>query len=148
MDPLSITAGSIALAKTCIEVGFQVHGFISKTKLINTAVNTLLLDVEGFGKTLDLMQSTVQDPAVKRTLGSSGHVGNHWANVNTTLKDAEKTFESLLATLSRVDQSVSILDSARKTIRLRNATDEIGMYQQQIRSYRDIIQVSLQTAIM
>jgi hypothetical protein len=148
MDPLSITIATLSLLKLCTAVGLELKKFIEGTELVNTAVNVLLVDVEGFSQTLDLMKITVEDPNINGSLESSGHIGNHWVNVKILLGDAEKALESLSGTISRADKKVAIMDATRRHIRLKGAADEIGLYQQQIRSYRDTLQVSLQTAIM
>ncbi|KAL2061497.1 hypothetical protein VTL71DRAFT_6874 [Oculimacula yallundae] len=52
------------------------------------------------------------------------------------------------ATLDKVNKNVSLLDGARKHVRLLIAADEIVMYQQQIQSYRVTLQLSLQTIVL
>ncbi len=42
----------------------------------------------------------------------------------------------------KVDKTVAVLDGARKHFRMKFAADEIAMYQQQIRTYRDTMQLS------
>lgn len=148
MDPLSITVATVSLAKICAVVGWELKQFIDGTELVNTAVNVLLVDVEGFGQSLELMKNTVADPKLNESMISSGHVGNHWINVRTVLRDAEKALSALSATVAKVDKKVTVMDATRKHIRMKNAAEEIGLYQQQIRSYRDTLQVSLQTAVM
>ena len=117
------------------------------TKLVGTAINALFQDVQCFEKILEQMKDTVDDPKVKSS-ALTGHVGSHWGHLQTSLDDAEETLNALNATILRVNKSANLLDSTRKHIRLMGAQDEIAVYQQKIRSYKDTIQVSLQIAIL
>jgi hypothetical protein len=148
MDPLSIAVATVSLVKVCTVVGGELKQFINGTQLVNTAVNVLLADIEGFGQTLNVMKTTMEDPNINGSLSSSGHLGNHWANVKILLSDAEKALDSLSCTIVKVDKKVTVMDATRKHIRLKSAAEKIGLYQQQIRSYRDTLQISLQTAVM
>ena len=148
MDPLTITLSALSIAKLCKIVGLELKKFIDGSRLVGTAINALVQDVQSFEDILEQMKITVDDPKVKASLASSGHVGAHWHHLQISLGDAEETLKALEATVIRVNRSVSVLDSARKHIRLKGVTDEIAVYQQQIRSYKDTIQVSLQTTIL
>jgi hypothetical protein len=147
MDPLTIVFASVSVAKLCYTVGWELKKFIDGTKLVGTAINALFQDVQSFKKILDQMKDTVDDPKVK-TSAFTGHVGSHWRHLHTSLDDAKETLKALEATILRVNKSASLLDSARKHLRLMGAADEIAIYQQQIQSYKDTIQVSLQTTIL
>jgi hypothetical protein len=57
-------------------------------------------------------------------------MGNHWSNLLTSVKDGQNTLVQLQSTLDRVNKTVSVLDSLRKHVRLMQALDEIGMFQQ------------------
>ena len=116
--------------------------------MVGTAVNALLVDVEGFKTTLEQLNSVLEDPRIKVSVQLTGNIGNHWTNLKTSLDDASDTLGSLEATVVRINKDVSWLNSARKHVRLTSASDELAIYQQQIRSYKDTIQVCLQTAIL
>jgi hypothetical protein len=148
MDPLSITSAAITIAKTCGTVGWELKQFIDGAKLAGTAINVLLQDVEGFQNILEQTNQILEDPRVKDTISSSGLVGSHWANLKTCLDDATVTINNLEATVVNINKTVAVLDSARKHIRLKNASNTIALYQQQMRSYKDTIYVSLHTAIL
>ena len=148
MDPLTIIATSLSIAKLCSGVGSELKKFIDGTKLVSTAINALVQDVKSFEKILEQMKDMIEDPKVKASLASSGHIGSHWRHLQTSLDDAEETLKALEATILRVNKSVNLLDLTRKHIRLSGATNEIAVYQQQIRSYKDTIQVSLQTTLL
>ena len=148
MDPLTITLSALSIGKLCSIVASELKKFIDGSKLVGTAINALVQDVQSFGEILGLVRNTVDDPKVKASLASSGHIGAHWRHLQISLGDAEETFKALEATVISVNRTVGVLDSARKHIRLMGAMDKIGVYQQQVRSYKDTIQVSLQTTIL
>lgn len=147
MDPLTIVGSSLSVARLCYTVGWELKKFIDGTKLVGTAINSLFQDVQSFGKILEQMKDTVDDPKVKAST-LTGYVGSHWRYLRTSLDDAEETLNALNTTILRVNKSANLLDSTRKHIRLIGAQDEIAVYKQQIRSYKDTIQVSLQTIIL
>ena len=149
MDPLSISMAAIAITNACLAVGRELKNFIDGAKLAGPVISVLLQDVEAFQNTLEQMQKIIDSPRIKESVEeSSGHVGSHWANLKSCLVDGKGTLESLQAVIVRINKPSAMLDSARKHIRLRNASDTSGLYQQQIRSYKDTIYVSLQTAIL
>jgi hypothetical protein len=94
------------------------------------------------------MKKTLEDDRVQSSLHVTGHIGNHLRNISTLIKDGQNTLAQLQGTLDRVNKSVSVLNGARKNLRLKGAFDEIGMFKQQVRSYRDTIQLSVQTVIL
>jgi hypothetical protein len=70
-----------------------------------------------------------------------------WAITGPTSQHLCKTHRT--PSLScKVDKTMDVLDGARKHLRLTSAAQEIIMFQQQIRSYRDTIQLSLQTVTL
>ena len=147
-DPLSITTGAVALLSLCVKVGWGLKAFRDGAALADTKVRSLLTDVESFTNVLQLMKDTFDQERVKASLHATGHIGGHWANLAASIRDGSKTLEQLEALLEKTNKNVTVLDGARKHFRLKEATDEILMYQQQIRSYRDTLQLSLQTVIL
>jgi hypothetical protein len=148
MDPLSITTGVITLLTTCIQVGGAIKDFYDGAAIASAKVKGLLYGVESFSQVLRLMKKTLEDDRVQSSLHVTGHIGNHLRNISTLIKDGQNTLAQLQGTLDRVNKSVSILNGARKNLRLKGAFDEIGMFKQRVRSYRDTIQLSVQTVIL
>jgi hypothetical protein len=147
-DPLSITTGVLALLGTCITVAGTIKDFHDGVAIVDIKVKGLLSDVESFAQVLRMMRDTLEEEKVQSSLQATGHIGNHWANLSKSIKDGQNTLVQLLSTIERVNKSVGVLDGARRHLRLKGAMDEIGIFQQQIRSYRDTIQLSLQTVIL
>jgi hypothetical protein len=148
MDPLSIIAAAGSLAKLCSTTVWELNHFINDTKLVGTATNILCQEVNDFGKMLALLQTTIDDSRIQDSIQSTGLIGGHWVYLKTSLDDAMEALSSLEASVARVNRTVSVLDSARKQIRLRAATGEIEMYQQRIRSFHTVIDISFQSALL
>jgi hypothetical protein len=147
-DPLSITTGVLTLLGTCVTVAGAIKDFYDGAAIVDVKVKGLLSDVESFTQVLRIMKDALEEEKVKSPLQATGHIGNHWKNLSTTVKDGQNTLVQLQSTLDKVNKSVAVLDGPRKYLRLKGAAQEIAMFQQQIRSYRDTIQLSLQTVIL
>lgn len=148
MDPLSITIGVLTLLGACIKTGTALKDFYDGAGIADTKVRGLLTDAESFTQVLRLMKDTLEQENIQSSLQSTGHIGNHWNNLSTSIRDGQNTLLQLQETIEKVNKSVSLLDGPRKHLRLKGATDEIAVFQQQIRSYRDTLQLSLQTVIL
>jgi hypothetical protein len=148
VEPLSITTAVVALLTTCIRIGGALKDFHDGAAVTDAKVKGLLSDVESFAQVIQLMKDTLEQEKVQSSLQATGHLGNHWSHLSTSIQDGQDTLTELQNTLDRVNKSVSLLDGARKHLRLKGASEEIGMFQQQIRSYRDAMQLSLQTVVL
>jgi hypothetical protein len=148
MDPLSITTGVLGLLGTCVKVGSTLKDFYDGASFADTKVKGLLTDVESFTQVLRLMQNTFEQNQIRSSIETAGHISNHWVFLAASIQDGQNTLLQLQETLGRVNKSVNVLDGARKHLRLKSASEEIGNYQLQIRSYRDSLQLSLQTMIL
>ena len=148
MDPLSILAGVVGVLAVCVQAGDSLKTFYNASALADAKVRGLLTDVDSFTQVLQMMKETLERKQIQASMQSTGHIGNHWTNLSTCLRDERNTLDQLREILEKVNKSVSVLDGPRKHLRLRSALDEIGVYQLQIRSYRDTMQLSLQTVIL
>ena len=148
MDPVSITTGVLALLQVCITTGRALKAFYDGGSLADTKVRGLITDVESFTQVLRLMKDTLEQENVRSSLEATGHIGNHWKSLSTTIQDSQQMLTQLHQTIDKVNKSVSLLDGPRRNLRLKAAADEIAVYQQQIRSYRDTLQLSLQTVTL
>ncbi|KAE9382152.1 hypothetical protein N431DRAFT_17323 [Stipitochalara longipes BDJ] len=147
MNPLSITAGVLGLLGTCVKVGSTLKDFYDGASFADTKVKGLLTDVEIFTQVLQLMKITFEQDQIRSSIEITGHIDDHWVFLATSIQDVQNTLLQLQGTLERVNKSVNMLDGARKHLRLKSASEEIGNFQLQIRSYRDSLQLSLQTMI-
>lgn len=148
-DPLSITAGVLGLLGTCITVGSALKDFCDGASFADTKVKGLLTDVESFIKILRLMNDTFEQEQIQTSMQATGHIGSHWNNLSASIRDGQNTALQLQETLERIkNKSVGVLDGARKHLRLKGASEEIGNFRLQIQSYRDTLQLSLQTVLL
>lgn len=94
------------------------------------------------------MKETLQEEKVQSSFQATDHMGNHWSNLWGSIKDGQNTLIQLQSTLDRVNNSVNVLDATGKHLGLKGTLDDIRIFEQQIRSYRDTILLSLQNAIV
>ena len=148
VDPLSITAGVLGLLSTCVKVGSSLKEFYDGANIADAKVKGLLTDVESFTQVLRLMKDTFGQERIQTSFQPTDHISNHWNNLSISINDGQDTLLRLQETLEKVNKSVSVLDGARKHLRLKGASEEIGTFQLQVRSYRDTLHLSLQTVIL
>ncbi|KAM7211413.1 hypothetical protein V8F06_013213 [Rhypophila decipiens] len=139
MDPLSITEGVGGLLDLCLKAGFAIKAAREGSKTVGSKIGLVEGEIRGYSKILQLMSSTLQDPSITASFQSTGHVGNHWKSIRALIQDN---------VLQKVDKPVKILDNTRKHLRLMFAAEEIEAYQRTIRTYRDTMQISLQTIVL
>lgn len=75
-------------------------------------------------------------------------MASHWRNISQALEDGKGILGQLQERLLEVNKTTKFLDGPRKQLRLNFATDQIASYRQHIQSYRDALQLSLQTIIL
>lgn len=145
-DPLSITISVVALIKAAGQAGLLLHQFCVDLGGINVTLTGLLSDVASFKHVLETMKETFDQEEMKTNL--TGHVGNHWKNVAKALHDSEETLEQLNTLLESVNKKAKILDGPRKVIRFKSSIEQIGLFREQIQSYRGMLETSLTTIIV
>ncbi len=148
MDPLTITSGVAALIGVGVKVGFTLKDVYDGTQIVDAKGRALGHEVESLVQVLEFMRATLEEKKMQDAFQSTGHIGNHWKNIAACIEDGQRTLEQLQAVLEKVDKTVVVLDSARKHFRIKFAADEIAMYHGQIRSYKDTMQLSIQTVIL
>ncbi|KAJ0104340.1 hypothetical protein J7T55_011124 [Diaporthe amygdali] len=131
MDPLSITTAVASLIT-----------------LADKKLKSLLSEVECFKLLLEQMAITMKDINVDAGVQETGHLGNHLRSISVCITDGIALLEQMHQTVRSVGKTSRLLDGVRKHFRLQSASDEISMYHDQIRSYRDTIQLSMQTMIL
>src|ERR1700759_1209640 len=141
MDPISITTGILSLLAACVRTGMILKGFYDRAAIADTKVKGLLTEVESFTQVLHVMKETSEEENIGTSFQTTGHIGNHWNYLATSMRDGQETLLQLQETIERVNKSVSLLDGVRKHLRLRSAAEEIFIYQQKIRSYKDTLQL-------
>jgi len=146
-DPLSIAASVVTLLTVCVKVSRELK-HICNDAVVDTKVESLLHDVESFAEVIQLMAETLKEANVQSSLSATGHIGNHWKNLSRSIRDAQETLGKLQEIVERVNKNVTLLDGPRKRLRLKAAAEEVEVFREHLRSYRDTLQLSLQTIIL
>jgi hypothetical protein len=148
MDPLSITAGVLTLLTFSVKVSFLLKQFRDEVDIVDATLTGLLGDIASFQQVLESMRDTFDQEEIKANIQITGHAGNHWKNLARSLDDGTRTLQQLTALLEGINKTTSFLDGPRKQIRFKTAIDQIGIYRDQIQSYRAGLQLSLSTIIL
>lgn len=148
MDPFSITASIITLIQVSAQVTVLVKQFRDEVSVVDTTLNGILNDVDGFQQVLQSMKETFAQEDIQADVLATGHVGSHWKNLARSLSDGENTLDQLLSLIASVNKSTSFLDASRKQLRFKSAIVQISGFREQIQSYRAALQLSLSTIIV
>ena len=148
MDPLSITVGVAGLIDLCTRAGLAIKSVHDGAKIVDSKIELLDSEIRGYLQVLELMKSTMEETSVKAAVQSTGHIGNHWKNISAAADDSRQALERLNEVLAKVGKSAGVMGSTRKHFRLKFANDEIEMYQRKIETYRDTMQISIQTVLL
>ena len=144
-DPLSITTAVAGLLKASYEVGVELKKFKAGVTVVRTTIDRLIKDVEGLQLVLESMRDTFAN--VTAEFGT-GNVASHWQNIAQALEDGNGILRQLQECVQEVNKTARLLDGPRKQLRLNLAADQIALYHQHIKSYRDTLQLSLQTIML
>ncbi|KAM5356734.1 hypothetical protein ACJ41O_003380 [Fusarium nematophilum] len=144
MDPLSITTGVLGLLGVCYTVGHGLKELYDGIESVDETVAGILNDVEALTRVLTTMRATFDN--VSRPV--TGHVGTHWENIDCSLKDGKKALDGLHVVVQEASRETSILSGTRKHLRLKAAELKIGLFREQIRSFRETLQLSMQALIL
>jgi len=145
MDPLSITTAVVGLTGVCWQVGTQLRTFRDNVKSVNENVQGLLTQFQSFESVLNSIRETFPHLAEEQ---ATGHIGALWQDVRRSIQDADDCVHELYTLLESINKSVKVLDSARKQNRLQAAAQQLQTFRDRIRSYTDILQLSLNSIVV
>lgn len=91
------------------------------------------------------MEVTVDDLEDHNIFQTTGHIGVLWTNLDQSLKDGESMLGEIDRLLNAVNKEVAVLDSARRYLRFKDASDQLIEYRQHVQTLCDTIQFSVQT---
>jgi hypothetical protein len=147
-DPFSITAGAVALLQVCLKVSLELKRFRNGASEAKTIATAMLTDVKGLRDVLQSMEDTFEDIQSQQGSQPTGHIGTHWKNLLRSLHDGCAALHELEELLGGINKDVPVLDASRRQIRLKTASEQITSFRQQVQTYRDGLQLSLQTIIL
>jgi hypothetical protein len=148
VEPLSIVASVGSILGVCIKVGVELKSFRNGIKTVDERLDGLVQDVTSLEQVLVAMKETVDKASGHETVQATGHIGNHWRNLEQALEDGEKALTDLRKVLEGVSKDVKFLDGARKEMRLKSAMEQITAFRQRAQSVRDVLQLSLQSILL
>ncbi|WYZ38475.1 hypothetical protein EsH8_III_000389 [Colletotrichum jinshuiense] len=148
MDPFSVTAGVVALVATSSKIVIALKGFVDASRSADSRIHLMIAEVELFKRTLQSMNETLETDEVRPMFQSTGHLSAHWSNIAACLGDGQIMLRNFETMLGKIDKNAYFMNTARKTLRLKEATEDIYAFQQQFRCCRDTIQLSLQAALL
>ncbi|KAK6524046.1 GTP-binding protein Rho1 [Orbilia ellipsospora] len=143
MDPLLIAAGVVSLLGTTLRTGVVLRRFLYGAQGESTLVNAIISDVKALRKVLELMDMTFEEMDCERT--ETGAIGAHWGNLLTVLQDGHTCLVSLRKLLEETTKEVEVLDGPLRRARLKPAMDKIALYRQEVQTYEDVLNLSLET---
>jgi predicted nucleic acid-binding Zn-ribbon protein len=145
VEPLTIVASATSLLGICSKVAVELKRFRHGAAEARTYVTAMLNDMKGLRDVLQSMEDTFDELEVQPP---SGHIGIHWKNLLRSLQDGRSTLEQLEELLTTINKQVTFLDSARREVRVKSAVEQIVNFRQQVQTYKDAMQLSLQTIIL
>lgn len=145
MNPLSIAASSIALVTFCAQVVGILSQFIDQANRVDDTVKAFFDEISALSRVLSSISSSFTDPALSSRIALTGHEGQHWRDVLTSMEDCRRTLERLLKILGKVrSEEKGALRRTRKQFLLNVASGEIAVLRNQILLFTQTLQISLQ----
>ncbi|KAK5163776.1 uncharacterized protein LTR77_010450 [Saxophila tyrrhenica] len=146
-DPLSIATGVLALLQVTGFVASELKKFHDGSSLANKTLSDLHRDLESLNRVLESMRNAFEHITAEQS-GTTGHVGALWDNVARSIQDSKDVMRELQNLLIEINKDASFLDEHRKQLRLKRAEERITRFRLHIHSYRDGLQLSMQTIIL
>ena len=144
-DPLSITAGVVALLRVTWTVATELKKFQDEVSVVKESVSGLQRDVDGLIRVLESMRDTFANITAEH---GTGIVAAHWSNIAKSVVDGHDLLLQLHDEVQKIDKTTNFLDGPRKQLRLNLAGDKISGFRVHIKAYRDALQLSMQTIIL
>ncbi|KAF4466117.1 GTP-binding rhoA [Fusarium albosuccineum] len=138
MDPLSITTGALALLGVCYKTTIELKRLRNGAVESRGVVTAMLGDILALRGVLQSIEESFDDLDSGPEL--TGTLANHWWDLRTSLQEGFERVAKLERLLVNVNKDVSFLDGTRRHLRLKEATDEIATYRQEIQAYKDMLQ--------
>ncbi|CAM1508853.1 Fc.00g025920.m01.CDS01 [Cosmosporella sp. VM-42] len=143
MDPLSITTGALALLGVCYKTTIELKRLRNGAIESRSVVSAMLGDILALRGVLQSIEESFDDLDSGPEL--TGTIGNHWWDLRVSLQEGFERVAKLERLLVNVNKDVSVLDGPRRHLRLREATEQIATYRQEIQAYKDMLHLSLQS---
>jgi hypothetical protein len=141
VDPISIAITARHLVEACT----KIYMIINQTRHVDSSIGVLGVEINSLCEVLNAMHESFNDPSLATIDMQTGHEAQHWRNVKRSLQDCRSTLKSLSDILDGLKQSGgNFLQRPRKQINLQFKLREIGILKEQVTSYRQTMQLSMQ----
>lgn len=144
MDPFCITTDAVSLLTVCFKVGVELKKLRQGAKEVDTHVTAMLVDVNSLRTVLISIEESFEELDASGP-PTTGHIGVHLAHIRRSLTDGCESLEKVERLLIKVNREVRYLDSMRRHVRLKEASELLSSYRQEVQAYKDALQLSLQT---
>ncbi|KAK3050462.1 hypothetical protein LTR09_008373 [Extremus antarcticus] len=146
-DGLSIATGVVALLQVTATVANELKKFHDGASIVHKTISDLEKDIDSLNRVLESMRQTFEHITAEQS-GGTGHVGSLWDNVARAIQDSKAVLGELQTLIGEINKDGSFLDEHRKQLRLNRAQERIIRFRLHIHSYRDGLQLSMQTIIL
>ena len=144
-DPLSLATGILAFLQITGTVAWQLKQFHDGASVINQTLGDLSNGVAGLQRVLLSMRDAFEHITAEQ---GTGHVASLWNNVARAVVEGKDILGQLNSLLKEVDRDSKHLNDHRKQLRLKGAEIRIARFRQHVDSYRDGLQLSMQTIVL
>ena len=144
MDPLSIVVASGTLVKLCTQLSKLLYTFINGARHVNKTVQALQGEIDALSGVLASINTSFKDDAYALK-ATTGHERLHWECVEKSMNDCCRILESFKNVLEKVKKDGSgFFPRPMKQVRLKMNSAEITTLKEQIQSYKETMNLSLQ----
>jgi hypothetical protein len=141
LEPISIAITATQLVETCT----KIYQIVNQTLHVDASIGVLGVEVNSLCEVLNAMHESFNDPSLATIDMQTGHEAQHWRNVKRSLHDCTGTLKCLGEILDGLKRSGGrFLPGPRKQMNLELKLREIGVLKQQVTSYRQTMQLSMQ----
>jgi hypothetical protein len=147
-DPFSIATGVIALIGAVSKISIELRSFCQGSESAESVISSLLTELATFQDVLQATKATLETEQNRPRNNITRHLGTHWRNLSKCIKEGPRTIIKLARLLEDVNRQTSVLDTTRRYMRLKSASQQIESFRHQIQSYKDTMQLSMQTIVM
>jgi hypothetical protein len=150
MDPLSITASSIAIITICAQVTSIFTRWMSNVRNIDDTINGLTKEVEILCTVLAAVNETFERPGIGNIIALNAEA-QLWPCITGILDSCQGTLRKLKKTLHEVEtekENSSLVQRSAKHVRLGNRKELITSLLSQIHSHHEMLQMLLQCTNM
>jgi hypothetical protein len=97
MDPLSIAAGSLTIAKLCATCIVSLTTWVGEVRAIDGRIEAFCAEIRNLSQTLDALNSSLLLPEMVRAAeaADSSSEGELWKQLHMSLNDCRATMEQL-----------------------------------------------------